>query len=202
MLIFWQQRLVLLATPKTGSTALSVALESLAAIAVQRPPALKHTTAQRFRRFLAPYLETASGERFDVVALMREPQDWLGSWYRFRQRDEITGSEKSTGGLTFDQFVTDYMARPQPSYAQLGTQARFLSLADGTLGVDKLFCYEDIGRFVSFLEARLDFEIVLPRVNVSPKGETRLSAPLAAQLRGHLAEDFALYARVSQGETA
>jgi len=201
MLIFWQQRLVLLATPKTGSTALSVALEPLAAIAVHRPPALKHTTAQRFRRFLAPYLETASGERFDVVALMREPQDWLGSWYRYRQRDEIHGSDNSTEGLSFDQFVTAYMARPQPAFAQLGSQARFLGLADGSLGVDKLFCYEDIGRFVSFLEDRLDFEIVLPRVNVSPAGETRLSAHLQTRLQAHLAEDLALYARVKAGET-
>ncbi|MDP2063182.1 MAG: hypothetical protein Q8Q63_08470 [Phaeovulum sp.] len=202
MLIFWQQRLVLLATPKTGSTALSVALEPLAAIAVQRPPALKHTTAQRFRRFLAPYLETASGERFDVVALMREPLDWLGSWYRFRQRDDIAGSANSTEGLSFDAFAGAYMSRPQPAYAQLGAQARFLSLADGSLGVDKLFCYEDIGRFVSFLEERLDFEIVLPRVNVSPKGVTTLSAPLRTRLQMHLAEDLALYQRVKAGETA
>ncbi|PKP69671.1 MAG: hypothetical protein CVT82_10220 [Alphaproteobacteria bacterium HGW-Alphaproteobacteria-4] len=202
MLIFWQQKLVLLATPKTGSTALSVALEPLAAIAVQRPPALKHTTAQRFRRFLAPYLETASGTRFDVVALMREPQDWLGSWYRFRQRDDIAGSPNSTEGLSFEQFASAYMARPQPVYAQLGSQARFLSLADGTLGVDKLFCYEDIGRLVGFLEARLDFEIQLPQVNVSPKGVTTLCAPLRQRLQTHMAEDHALYARVLAGETS
>ncbi|WP_372838457.1 hypothetical protein [Phaeovulum sp.] len=202
MLIFWQQRLVLLATPKTGSTALSVALEPLTAIAVQRPPALKHTTAQRFRRFLAPYLETASGERFDVVALMREPLDWLGSWYRYRQREDISGTANSTEGLSFDQFASAYMERQQPAFAQLGSQARFLSLADGTLGVDKLFCYEDIGRFVHFLEDRLDFEIVLPRVNVSPEGETSLSAPMRERLQTYLADDIALYERVRAGATA
>ena len=35
MLIFWDQRLVFLATPKAGSTAVEVALEPLASLAVQ-----------------------------------------------------------------------------------------------------------------------------------------------------------------------
>jgi hypothetical protein len=202
MLIFWHQRLVLLSTPKTGSTALSVALESLASVTVPRPPALKHTTAQRYRRFLAPYLENASGESFDVVALMREPKDWLGSWYRYRQRDEIHGQPNSTAHLSFDTFVTDYMGTPQPSYAQLGSQARFLSLADGALGVDKVFCYEKIDRLVAFLEDRLDFEIHLPRVNVSPQGATDLSPEIERQLLAHSAADFTLYEAVNAGKTA
>lgn len=43
MLIFWEPRLVFLATPKAGSTAVEAALEPLAAVAVQRPGAMKHT---------------------------------------------------------------------------------------------------------------------------------------------------------------
>ena len=51
MLVFWDQRLAFLATPKTGSTAIAAALESLAAVSIQRPPLLKHTTVHRYRRF-------------------------------------------------------------------------------------------------------------------------------------------------------
>ena len=72
MLVFWQQRLALLATPKTGTTAIEAALESLAAVVIQRPPQLKHTSVHRFHRFIGPYLETSAGEPFTVVALMRE----------------------------------------------------------------------------------------------------------------------------------
>ena len=82
MLVFWEQKLAILATPKTGSTAIEAALDSLASISIQRPPVLKHTNVQRYHRFLGPYFEAASGDRFTVVALMREPRDWLGSWYR------------------------------------------------------------------------------------------------------------------------
>jgi hypothetical protein len=54
MLVFWEARLAFLATPKTGSTAIAAALESLAAVSVQRPPLLKHTTVHRYRRFIGP----------------------------------------------------------------------------------------------------------------------------------------------------
>lgn len=37
LLIFWKQRVVFLANPKTGSTSLEMALEPLAEIAFQRP---------------------------------------------------------------------------------------------------------------------------------------------------------------------
>ena len=99
MLVFWRQRLVFLATPKTGSTAIEAALGAAGGgVVIQRPPQLKHTTVQRYRRFVAPYLgDCVKGETFAVIALMREPLDWLGSWYRYRQReDEVP--EKSTRG--------------------------------------------------------------------------------------------------------
>jgi hypothetical protein len=47
--------------------------------------------------------------------------------------------------------------------------------------------------FVEFLEDRLDCVITLPRLNVSPAGQTELSAETAALLRQTLADDYALY---------
>ena len=109
MLVFWEQGLAFLATPKTGSTAIEAALESLSAV-VQRPPVLKHTSVRRFHRFLGPYLEVASGRSFEVCAMMREPRDWLGSWYRYRQREDVTDPKKSTRDMSFDDFVRAYFA--------------------------------------------------------------------------------------------
>lgn len=195
MLVFWEQRLAFLATPKTGSTAIAAALESLAAVSIQRPPVLKHTTVHRYRRFVGPFLEAASKDSFTVVALMREPTDWLGSWYRFRQRDE-TDPGKSTRGMTFDAFVRAWCTDPRPDFADVGSQARFLRPRQG-VGVDRLFRYEEIDSFVRFLEDRLDCEITLPRLNVSPGGSTVLSDATADLLREVAAEDFALYASLT-----
>lgn len=191
MLVFWEQRLAFLATPKTGSTAIAAALESLAAVSVQRPPLLKHTTVHRYRRFIGPFLEAASKDDFTVVALMREPTDWLGSWYRFRQREE-TDAGKSTRGISFDAFVQAWCQDPRPDFADVGSQGKFLRPRQG-VGVDRLFRYEEIGTFVHFLEERLGCEIILPRLNVSPPGATELSDETAALLRDFAEEDFALY---------
>jgi hypothetical protein len=195
MLVFWDQRLVVLATPKTGSTAIQAALESLAALAILRPPVLKHTTVHRYHRFVGPYLEAASGHRFTVAALMREPRDWLGSWYRFRQRDDLSERTTTTRGISFEQFALDYCSDPQPAHAAVGSQARFLRPRQG-MGVDHLFRYEAIGAFVTFLEDRLDCEITLPELNVSPKAALELSAMTEARLTERMAEDHALYAAI------
>lgn len=191
MLVFWEARLVFLATPKTGSTAIAAALDSLSSMSVQRPPVLKHTTVHRFRRFVGPYLEAASKADWTVVAMMREPRDWLGSWYRYRQR-EGTDPAKSTLGMSFDDFVQGWCQDPRPDFADVGSQERFLRPRQGQ-GVDKLFRYEEIGRFVDFLEDRLDCVITLPHLNVSPPGATDLSTQTEALLRQTAAADFALY---------
>lgn len=191
MLIFWEERLAFLATPKTGSTAIASALESLAAVSIQRPPLLKHTTVHRYRRFIGPYLQAASKEDFTVVALMREPQDWLGSWYRFRQREE-TAAERSTAAMSFEAFVQAWCRDPRPEFADVGSQGRFLRPRQGE-GVDRLFRYEEIDAFVDFLKDRLGCEITLPRLNVSPPGATELSPGTKALLREVAAEDFDLY---------
>jgi hypothetical protein len=195
LLVFWEQRLAFLATPKTGSTAIAAALESLAAVSIQRPPLLKHTTVHRYRRFVGPYLEAASKDTFTLVALMREPRDWLGSWYRFRQREE-TEPAKSTAGMSFDEFVRAWCSDPRPDFADVGSQGRFLRPRQG-VGVDRLFRYEKIETFVHFLEDRLGCEIILPRLNVSPPGTTELSPATEALLRATAAEDFALYETLS-----
>lgn len=196
MLVFYEARLVILATPKTGSTAIAFALDSLTALSVQRPPALKHTDVARFHRFLRPYLETAAGAPFTVVALMREPRDWLGSWYRYRQREDIADHAKSTSGLSFDTFVNAWCDTPRPAFADVGTQAQFLAPSDGARA-DRIFRYEDIDSFIAFLEERLDFQIHLPRLNVSPKASLDLAPATEERLRRAAEADLLLYATLT-----
>ena len=195
MLIFWEQRLALLATPKTGTTAIAAALESLAAVSIQRPPELKHTPIKRFRRFIGPYLEQVSKDPFTVIGVMREPRDWLGSWYRYRQRAGIPDKRKSTAGISFDEIVRAYCTEKPPAYAAVGSQAGFL-LPPDVKGVDRIFRHDRIGELVVFLEDILDFEIVLPTLNVSPKRTTDLSAETEELLHQFCARDFEIYAEL------
>ncbi len=198
MLVFWKPKLVFLATPKTGTTAIETALESMAALSILRPPPLKHTSLHRYNRFLRPYLEDAAGGPFTVVAQIREPLDWLGSWYRYRQRDGIGNPNKSTRNISFDEFVQAYCREDRPEFANVGSQARFLRMGDGKW-VDKLFRYEDIGTFVHFLEDALNCEILLPRLNVSPQGHLDLSTKTESLLRRHAERDFAMHRTLQPG---
>lgn len=191
MLVFWRQGLVFLATPKTASTSIETALAPLAAVVVMRPPQLKHTNAQKYQRHVAPFLGDAKGTSFVTTALMREPIDWLGSWYRYRQRpDEVP--DKATRGISFDDFVQAYCQPVQPEFAKVGAQATFLT-PDGFRPVDHIFRYEQMDQYVRFLEKRLSTTITLPKVNISPDAPVTLSAAVEQQLRQMRAADFALY---------
>ena len=189
MLVFWRQRLVLLATPKTASTSIEAALAPIAAVVVVRPPQLKHTTVRNYRRHMAPYLGD-KGE-FQLVALMREPRDWLGSWYRYRQRIDERG-EKSTRALSFDAFVQGYCQAEQPEFARVGAQAMFLA-PPAHKPVDHIFRYDRLGDFVAFINTRLGCDLKLPQSNVSPPLDLTLSPATEALLRATFARDFALY---------
>lgn len=192
MLIFWDQRLTFLATPKTGSTAIEVALEPLASVAMQRPEVLKHLNAEQYQAHFAPLLRTQSGENFTTIALMRDPLGWLRSWYRFFLRDELDDYAVDLRARGFEAFARDYIAG-HPALRAIATQSNFLTDAAGRLLVDRIFRYEKIDGFVHYLEDTLDCAITLPRINVPPAVDIQLSEHTEADLRAAMAHDFALY---------
>lgn len=191
MLFFWEKRLVFLATPKAGSTAIEAALEPLASLAVLRPPALKHTDLATFHDHVAPWLKSVTAEPFATVAVMREPVEWLRSWYRFRIRDDIEDPLHEMSGVTFPDFVRAYMSDDGRMRARIGTQSGFLRHAGRT--VDHIFRYEEMEHFTEFMEERLDCALHLPRVNVPPSVDVTLEPALEQRLRDDLAEDARLY---------
>ncbi len=193
MLIFWDQRLVFLATPKAGSTAVEVALEPLASLAVQRPPEMKHVNAARFHRHIHPWLSGMTADHFTTVALMREPVEWLRSWYRFYLRDEQDA--ETPDNSRFEDFARLYLAHPESVTHGFGTQSAFLTAGDAP--VDRIFRYEDMDAFTHFLDEWLDCAINLPRINVPPSADVTLSPATEAELRQALAPDFRLYATLS-----
>lgn len=192
MLVFWHQRLTMLATPKTGTTAIESALESLAHVSIQRPPQLKHISVRKYHRFIGPWLENSAGERFTVIATMREPRDWLGSWFRYRQREDLGNADKSTTGLSFDQFVREYCSDDPPAHAAVGAQSQFLA-AKADRGADRIFRYDQMDHLLEFLEDRLGCAITLPRLNVSPKAALDLEPATEKLLRRFAAREFELY---------
>ena len=195
MLVFWDQKLVLFSVPKTGTTALEGALSPHADIVIRNPPTLKHAPIYRYRRFLKPLFIQGGGakeEDLTTVAAIRNPVDWLSSWYRYRHRDDLVGHQNSTREHSFDEFVTEYLKGKPAPFANLGSQAKFLLDGDGNLGVDQLFRYES-GALQPWIEAKLGISVQLNQRNVSPKVDTPLSADIETKLRRKFEADFTLW---------
>lgn len=194
MLVFWKARLVFLAVPKTGTSAYEAALGSIASMAVLDPPELKHAPVYRYNRFFRPMLEKAGAEHMDLLAVVREPMSWLGSWYRYRQRGFLEGKPTSTRGMNFDEFVQAYMAKDRPPFANVGSQAKFIEPRPNGVGVTHLFKYENQAGLLDFLEARLETKIDLPRENVSPqRAPLDLRPETERLLRKKCADDFKIW---------
>ncbi len=193
MLIFWKQRLVLLAVPKTGTTAYAAALAPHASLIVSEPPELKHAPVFRYNRFFRPMLERVGGGRMDLVAVIREPISWLGSWYRYRQRAFLAGKPTSTLGYSFDAFVDAYTMGKRPAFANVGSQSKFVEPSANGTGVTHLFRYEDQHTLIGFLEERLSVSLDLPRRNVSEGKAPEISPETKSKLRRRCAGDFALW---------
>lgn len=193
MLVFWNENLVYLAVPKTGSTALEAALDPRASLSFRRPPNIKHSHAYRFHTFTRPMLDRSAKKNWQLVAVIRDPVDWLGSWYRYLQRDGMQGDPRYTGGMSFERFVLDHLNATPPVHADVGRQSFMVRSDDGRLLVQRLFAYEQQDALIDFFEARLKTRLKIARKNVSPAKELSLSDKTLDRLRIEKHVEFTLH---------
>ena len=197
MLVFFKERLAFLSVPKTGTTAYESALAPRADMVISDPPMLKHAPIYRYNRFIRPMFLKVCDAELEVMAVMREPIDWLGSWYRYRQRPFMEGKPNATFGISFDEFVLAYMKGKKPGFADVGSQFKFLETQPNGIGVTHLFKYEDQPRLQAFLNERLNVTLDLARENVSPKMDLNLCKDVAERFRRKFAEEYELYESIS-----
>lgn len=195
MLIFTPQSLAFIAVPKTGTTAVELALKPKADILFTKHR--KHMTARRFHNKIAPFLSDVFDLRPDRLAVMRDPEEQIRSWYRYRSRNRPVVTEKSTDGMSFDQFVLDVIADDPPPYAQIGSQLNMLTSGRGEVLVHHIFSYETPTLFRTFLDDRFGQEIVLKQKNISPSADAPLDPSTRHKLRIARAGEFDLYRRVA-----
>ena len=189
MLIFSQANLVLFSVPKTGSTALEMALKPWADIAFYKHR--KHTPVGKYRRKIMPFLQKAYGLEPETMAVMRDPLAQLRSWYRYRiaERDDMAG-------VDFDAFVRAVISDQPPSFADVGSQYGFLGVGKESPGVTHLFAYEKQPLLREFLAEKMEGPVEIKVKNVSPEAPTPLSPETENLLRKSRAADFALHETV------
>tara|TARA_R100001369_G_scaffold47325_1_gene73720 strand:+ start:805 stop:1395 length:591 start_codon:yes stop_codon:yes gene_type:complete len=186
MLVFSAQNLVLFSVPKTGSTAMEVALKPWADIAFYKQR--KHTPVGRYQRKIAPFLRAAYGLEPETMAVIRAPLEHLRSWYRYRA---------TTLDVDFDGFVQAVLSPDPPDWARIGSQLNFLTDAQGSLGITHLFAYEAQPTLRQWLGTRMGEDITFKPQNVSPPAPTPISAATHDAFNTAYAREIALHARVT-----
>ncbi|MEM7242201.1 MAG: hypothetical protein AAF429_08455 [Pseudomonadota bacterium] len=128
----------------------------------------------------------------ETAALIREPLDWLGSWYRYRQRPEIAHTPQSTADISFETFLETYLRQDKTPFAHVGQQSKFLRAANKTYPTH-LWRFDNLEGFKGFLNDRLGSVIDLPHLNASETAEMSVSAKLRRKLEAFFEEDYKLY---------
>jgi hypothetical protein len=209
MIFLYNARLVILSQPKTGTTALEHALSRGASMAVNNPPSMKHISYHKFMTFVAPWLKAQTGldrADYEVISVMREPVDWLGSWYRYRTREQLKDTDRKkrrgnyTGNVTFEAFVQEVLKpkTERAAYANLGKPCGVALTADGGLGCDRVFPYEDLSGLHEMIEERAKRQIDLKLMNVSPDGDMTLADETRARLKAEWQFAFDLHASLKR----
>ncbi|MBF4163434.1 sulfotransferase family protein [Nocardioides acrostichi] len=189
---------VVLAVPKSGSTALEHAFRKHAQLVTSGPPSLKHVTAVEFDERFAPLLRNHGYERTDyaVTAVVREPVSWLASWWRYRSRPGIVGKATYVGDLGFDEFAGRVVA----GEIRLRPQRDYVTTDGGGLAVDRLWRYDDLDSAFAWMRDQVGKKkIRLRQRNVSPERQHEVSASTRALIEEAYASDVALYRSIEDG---
>ena len=146
--------------------------------------------------------------RFGVI---REPLDWMRSWYKFRSRPDMRAAGHARGKMaipadkSFEGFIDDVLAGVPEDYASIRAQSHFFTDRAGTVQMDFLARLDAIGEDSRILARHPALKPLLDlgnyRVNVSNTDrDLTLPAKKTSRLETFLADDFALYQAVLEGQ--
>jgi hypothetical protein len=202
MLIAPKKGFVFLATPKTASTSIERAFQPYAQAFLKGNP-FKHTTYAGFQRFLQPYLAAQGFPRdsYEVICVLREPIDWLSSWWRYRTRDELRGHRNYAGHVSFEQFARAYMEGSK-QFARVGRQYNFVRPRPGERELDRIFRYDRLDLLVEYLCEKVGKKVEVGFSNVSPERPFALSEECERELREFFEPEYRIYERAIGGREA
>lgn len=196
---------VFLCAPKTASTAIQASIESDCDVSFTAHPYYNHITAKSFNEtFMAFHKSVLPNHILDIFCLIRNPLDWIESWYRFRTREVVKEPTHPhhynyTGNISYNDFIEEYLSTGQREpYADIGTQSDFLMLEDNVVGVDYIFSMERMDLMHKYLQRKIGKNFEFPKRNVSPKLEVALDKNMEMRLVKFLERDIALYEFISK----
>lgn len=201
MLIGDKKKFVFVANTKTASTSIERVLKPVAEIHHAGTPERKHVPLWRLPKL---YPEIIGGEfgspqmdRFFIFGVMRDPIDWIGSWFRYRKGNPEVASPLPAD-MTFEQFWAQRdwnVVRPN---GMRFLQRHLFCGAKGQVLADVIIPYERLNEIFGEICDGLGVESSLPRENASRLTDFEVPASLRDELQQHFAPDFKLRARLDE----
>jgi hypothetical protein len=188
---------IVLSMPKCASTSLHEALTPICDIRFRGR--MKHVDHAFVAQWVVPMLAArAAPARFQprILSLMRDPVEWLYSWYRYAYGGEPPAEPKPSKPhyARFADFLDAYFSNRPPRVGGVHRQSDFLRGRDGSLDGIEVFRHEQNARLVAELEALAGAPIAL---KVTHRSRARQQDDLDGidldELRRRLADEYAIY---------
>lgn len=166
-------RFIFIANTKTASSAIhdSSFLKDSADIRINNSQFGKHLSLQQIVNRYDFIFDKASLNDFLKFMVIREPLDWVMSWYNYRKIPALRNHKHTPFGKTFEQFVKEFLttapALPQTKKVEV----------NGKLNVDFLIPYsKNLEVHLAPLAQYLGVEDLAKKsfeqVNVSPRSDS------------------------------
>lgn len=199
MLIGLEKRFLFVASTKTASTSVEHALMPFSDIIRGGSAQRKHISlgsamsAYRFL-FTQPGYEADTFFKFGVI---RDPIDWIGSWYRYRLGNKVESPLPAGTGFA------DFWARKDWNILRADgsrhLQRDMFTSADGSLLADVVIPYARLDEIFGEICRHLDIPVQLARKNVSRLAEPVVLPPgLEDEIREFYSEDYELLERLDE----
>lgn len=189
MLISVKKRFIFIANSKTASTSIETALIPFAEINRVGSPQRKHISWQEARKeynflFNNPAYSPKNFFKFGVV---REPVDWVVSWYNYRSgNDKIESTLPSN--ISFEEFWCSN------DWVKKRTQKNHFLNVNGECIFDLIIPHEKVKKaFPSVVKYLKLGKVTLPHENSSPVKKiirNDLDPKLISEINGYYQQDF------------
>lgn len=205
MRISFKHRYVMFDIPKSASTSITFALRGVSECIIDGNGGAKHMLLADYEEFLEPFFLKRAGKfvlEFERLAVVREPLDMLGSYYKYLRRPAALNPEhpdfrRHTADVSFAEYAQMVCDRTPNRFSNVTRPSGFVADKDHRIGIDTLFAFERLDDLAAHMSEKCGQEINIPQRNVSPQVDLGDIGNEARRLiEDTFAADFALYRAV------
>lgn len=197
MLISLSRKFIFVANLKSASTSIEDALAPFAEIRLTRSEWGKHRPLSALEVDFPEIFSESPRRQFLAFGVIREPVDWLRSLYRSHKGAQFEGTDLSTTGMTFGEFVDEWVPR-HPD--QTAPQTAKFEDRRGIFALDFLLRFDRLDQDFAVLCDMLDvprLELGFLNQSVDIDTESELDEAAEARVRERYARDYFAFEKLA-----